>query len=100
MDAGRPRGDLWENCVWADSVAVRGRDLYLFQAIHQESDVVPENVDAIRAITGAATAAESVALTDETLGVGFRSWAADADGAEPRHAPGAEVAGDRATADD
>jgi glyceraldehyde-3-phosphate dehydrogenase (NAD(P)) len=70
-DAGRPRGDVWENCVWADSIAVRGRDLYCFQAIHQESDVVPENVDAIRAITGSATAAESVATTDEVLGMGL-----------------------------
>jgi glyceraldehyde-3-phosphate dehydrogenase (NAD(P)) len=97
-DAGRPRGDLWENCVWTDSLAVRGRDLYLFQAIHQESDVVPENIDAIRAMTGTATAAESVALTDETLGMGFPSWPAGEGAARPARAP--EVAGDRATADD
>jgi len=70
-DRGRPRGDLWENCIWAESVSLEGDDLYLFQAIHQESDVVPENVDAIRAVTGAADAAESVATTDETLGVGL-----------------------------
>jgi glyceraldehyde-3-phosphate dehydrogenase (NAD(P)) len=75
-DVGRPRGDVWENCVWADSIAVRGRDLYCFQAIHQESDVVPENVDAIRAVAGAATAAESVALTDETLGMGIGRYLA------------------------
>jgi glyceraldehyde-3-phosphate dehydrogenase (NAD(P)) len=73
LDAGRPRGDLWENCIWADSVAVRGRDLYLFQAVHQESDVVPENVDAVRALTGSASKAESVATTDERLGIGMRS---------------------------
>ncbi|MFB6079549.1 MAG: type II glyceraldehyde-3-phosphate dehydrogenase [Haloferacaceae archaeon] len=73
LDAGRPRGDLWENCVWAESVAVEGSDLYLFQAIHQESDVVPENVDAVRAIAGAADAAESMATTDESLGVGIES---------------------------
>jgi glyceraldehyde-3-phosphate dehydrogenase (NAD(P)) len=70
LDAGRPRGDLWENGVWADSVSVVGRDLYLFQAIHQESDVVPENVDAIRAVLGEADAASSMATTDEALGVG------------------------------
>jgi glyceraldehyde-3-phosphate dehydrogenase (NAD(P)) len=72
-DVGRPRGDLWENCVWADSVSMEGPDLYLFQAIHQESDVVPENVDAVRAITGAADAEESVATTNEALGVGLSS---------------------------
>ncbi|MEF8800186.1 MAG: glyceraldehyde-3-phosphate dehydrogenase, partial [Halolamina sp.] len=43
----------------------------LFQAIHQESDVVPENVDAIRAVTETAGKAESIATTDETLGMGL-----------------------------
>ncbi|WP_435117201.1 type II glyceraldehyde-3-phosphate dehydrogenase [Halolamina sp. C58] len=71
LDAGRSRGDIWENCIWGESIAVRGNDLYLFQAIHQESDVVPENVDAIRAITDAASKAESIATTNETLGMGL-----------------------------
>ena len=68
-DAGRPRGDVWENCVWGESITVEGDDLYLFQAIHQESDVVPENVDAVRAITGSAGRRESVRTTDEALGL-------------------------------
>jgi glyceraldehyde-3-phosphate dehydrogenase (NAD(P)) len=71
LDVGRPRGDVWEAAVWADSVAVSGRDVYLFQAVHQESDVVPENVDAIRAVTDTGTPAESRATTDETLGLGL-----------------------------
>jgi glyceraldehyde-3-phosphate dehydrogenase (NAD(P)) len=71
LDAGRPRGDVWENAIWGESITVEGNDLYLFQAIHQESDVVPENVDAIRAVTGAADRAESTATTDESMGVGF-----------------------------
>jgi glyceraldehyde-3-phosphate dehydrogenase (NAD(P)) len=71
MDAGRPRGDIWENCIWAESVSMEGDDLYLFQAIHQESDVVPENVDAVRAVTGAADYEESTATTDEALGIGL-----------------------------
>jgi glyceraldehyde-3-phosphate dehydrogenase (NAD(P)) len=70
-DVGRPRGDLWENCIWSESITVEGRDLYLFQAIHQESDVVPENVDAIRALRGDADAAESMATTEESMGVGI-----------------------------
>jgi glyceraldehyde-3-phosphate dehydrogenase (NAD(P)) len=73
MDADRPRGDLWENCIWEESITVEDDDLYLFQAIHQESDVVPENVDAIRAITGDENAQESMETTDETLGVGLDS---------------------------
>jgi len=70
-----PAGDIWENCVWEESVSTVGRDLYLFQGIHQESDVVPENVDAIRAVTGSADAAESIETTNETLGIGL--WVAD-----------------------
>lgn len=73
LDAGRPRGDLWENCVWEESVAVEGDDLYLFQAIHQESDVIPENVDAIRALTDSAGQAESIERTNEAMGVGIRN---------------------------
>jgi glyceraldehyde-3-phosphate dehydrogenase (NAD(P)) len=71
MDRGRPRADIWENCVWSESISVEGDDLYLFQAIHQESDVVPENVDAIRAVLGTADAEESIQRTNETMGVGF-----------------------------
>jgi len=69
MDMGRPRGDLWENCLWGESVTMEGRDFYCFQAIHQESDVVPENVDAVRAVTGAMDAEESIATTNDALGI-------------------------------
>jgi glyceraldehyde-3-phosphate dehydrogenase (NAD(P)) len=69
QDAGRPRADIWENCIWGESVTVEGADLYLFQAIHQESDVVPENIDAIRAVLGTDSQAESIRTTDETLGI-------------------------------
>jgi len=72
-DAGRPRSDLWENCVWAESISVTGRDLYLFQNVHQEADVVPENVDAIRAMMTDVGRAESTARTNETLGIGLDS---------------------------
>jgi glyceraldehyde-3-phosphate dehydrogenase (NAD(P)) len=76
-DSGRPRGDLWENCLWKESIALEDNDLYLFQSIHQEANVVPENIDAIRALVGWKTAAESIALTNDrlgmTTGVGTRS---------------------------
>jgi len=49
-DMGRPRHDLWENCVWEESVNVVDGELFFFQGIHQESIVVPENVDCIRAL--------------------------------------------------
>ena len=70
-DIGRPRGDLWENCLWDRSLSLEGSDLYLFQAIHQQSDVVPENIDAIRATLGTTDRAASMEATDESLGVGL-----------------------------
>jgi glyceraldehyde-3-phosphate dehydrogenase (NAD(P)) len=70
-ELGRRRGELWENCVWTDSITTDGTDLYLVQAIDQRCDVVPENVDAVRAITDSTDAATSMARTDEHLGMGF-----------------------------
>jgi glyceraldehyde-3-phosphate dehydrogenase (NAD(P)) len=51
-DIGRKWGDLHEIFVWKDGVKLTGNTLYYFQAIHQESDVIPENIDAIRALMG------------------------------------------------
>ncbi len=69
-DRGRPRGDVWESCVWEGSVTVTGDRLHFVQAVHQESNVIPENIDAIRAITGTADAETSMRRTDRSLGVG------------------------------
>ena len=71
LDLGRPRGDLWENCVWEESVSVKNKEVYLFQAIHQEADVVPENIDAIRAIVNECGREESMSLTDKTMRMGM-----------------------------
>jgi glyceraldehyde-3-phosphate dehydrogenase (NAD(P)) len=71
QDTGRPRGDVWENCIWADAVNVSDGRLTFFQAIHQQADVIPENVDAIRALAGTADARESRARTDDAIGVGM-----------------------------
>jgi glyceraldehyde-3-phosphate dehydrogenase (NAD(P)) len=67
----RRRGELRENCVWADSITTDGTDPYLIQAIDQRSDVVPENVDAVRAVADSTDAAASMARTDRHLGVGL-----------------------------
>ncbi|MEM2024927.1 MAG: type II glyceraldehyde-3-phosphate dehydrogenase [Desulfurococcaceae archaeon] len=71
-DLGRPRGDLYEIPVWADSVSVSrdGAEVYLIWATPNESNVIPENVDAIRALTEIeASAKASIAKTDSYLGV-------------------------------
>ncbi len=67
----RRRGEVWENCVWSESVTADDTRLSLIQAIDQRCDVVPETVDAVRAIAGTADAATSMARTDDHLGVGL-----------------------------
>ncbi|TFG55954.1 MAG: type II glyceraldehyde-3-phosphate dehydrogenase [Methanomassiliicoccus sp.] len=49
-DLGRPRGDMMDIAVWKDGVKMVDSTLYYYQAVHQESDVVPENIDCIRAM--------------------------------------------------
>ncbi len=69
-DIGRKRYDIPELVIWENSVAVNGDEVMWMQAVHQESIVVPENIDAIRAVTRlAATAEETIAITDKTLGL-------------------------------
>lgn len=69
-DLRRPRGDMWEVAVWEDSLASDGRELYLTYQVHNESIVVPETVDCIRALSGIEPdAAASIAKTDASLGV-------------------------------
>tara|TARA_Y100001978_G_scaffold149595_1_gene134673 strand:- start:530 stop:1705 length:1176 start_codon:yes stop_codon:yes gene_type:complete len=67
-DIGRKWGDLHEIFVWEDGVKLDGNTLYYFQAIHQESDVIPENIDAIRALMGTESDWRvSVAKTDKAI---------------------------------
>jgi len=70
-DLLRPRSDLWENCIFEESVAViNGTELFMFQAIHQEADVVAETVDAIRAMAGdVKDGATSIAMTNKAIGL-------------------------------
>lgn len=70
-DLGRPRNDIPELVIWEDSINVEGKDLWLLQAVHQESIVIPENIDAIRASLNIIGEAEkSIELTDKILGLG------------------------------
>jgi glyceraldehyde-3-phosphate dehydrogenase (NAD(P)) len=69
-DIGRPRYDVPELVVWLDSITVNGDEVSWIQAVHQESIVIPENVDAIRALTELArTAEDTIRVTDERLGL-------------------------------
>ncbi|MCI4362904.1 MAG: type II glyceraldehyde-3-phosphate dehydrogenase, partial [Thermoplasmata archaeon] len=67
-DRGGRRPDMMENVLWEEGISLQGNELRFFQAIHQESIVVPENVDAVRAMFELAPdAATSMARTDEHL---------------------------------
>ena len=68
-DLGRSRGDMPEVCVWSDTIGVWGTKLLYMQAVHQESDVVPENIDAIRAVMGMHTQGESINLTNKSMNI-------------------------------
>jgi len=66
-DLGFKRGDLMEICIWDESISVKNDEVFFFQAVHQESDIIPENIDAIRAAMGFKDAEKSISITDKTL---------------------------------
>ncbi|HII81395.1 MAG TPA: type II glyceraldehyde-3-phosphate dehydrogenase [Methanosarcina sp.] len=71
-DLGRPRNDMWENCVWPESITVTENmnEIYFFMAIHQESITIPENVDAIRAMMELESdGTKSIEKTNKALGM-------------------------------
>src|SRR5439155_12679 len=70
-DLSRNRADLYEIAVWRDGVhVVDGKRLFYFQAVHQESDVVPENIDAIRSMLEIQRdGRKSMEKTDDSLGI-------------------------------
>jgi glyceraldehyde-3-phosphate dehydrogenase (NAD(P)) len=73
MEYARDRGigfnDMMENVLWEDGLRLDGADAYFFQAIHQESIVVPENIDAIRAAFELSDGPTSIRTTDRSLGL-------------------------------
>jgi glyceraldehyde-3-phosphate dehydrogenase (NAD(P)) len=68
---GHPRGDMYETGLWEEAVGFSGDDLMFAINIPQESIVIPETIDAIRAAIPMQTdQAEAVALTNRYLGIG------------------------------
>jgi glyceraldehyde-3-phosphate dehydrogenase (NAD(P)) len=71
-EKGRPRNDVYEAAVWRDSVATLQDEVFMFLGVHQEAIVIPENIDAIRALLTDVPAAESIAITDRSMGITHR----------------------------
>ena len=69
-DLGRPRGDMWEVGLWEDSLTVQGSEVFYNYQVNNQAIVVPETIDAIRALTGIEeNGLASIARTDQALGL-------------------------------
>jgi glyceraldehyde-3-phosphate dehydrogenase (NAD(P)) len=69
-DLGRPRGDMWEVALWEDVLTVNGTELYYTYQVYNEAIVVPESIDAVRALVGSVQdGKESIRITDQALGM-------------------------------
>lgn len=69
-DLGRPRGDMWEVAVREDSLAVADGEIYLTYQVHNEAIVIPETIDAIRALTAIEPDGwRSIEKTNAALGI-------------------------------
>jgi glyceraldehyde-3-phosphate dehydrogenase (NAD(P)) len=69
-DLGRRRGDLYEVGLWEDLVTLDGEDLFFNYMVDNQAIVIPETVDAVRALAGSQPdAASSIAATNASLGI-------------------------------
>jgi glyceraldehyde-3-phosphate dehydrogenase (NAD(P)) len=69
-DRGRPHDNLYEVALWADMLRVQGDELFYAYMVDNQAIVIPETIDAIRALTSTVRDAnESIAMTNATLGI-------------------------------
>lgn len=69
-DLGRPHDNLYEVALWADMLKVQGRELFYAYMVDNQAIVIPETIDAIRALAGIEQdAAASIARTNAALGI-------------------------------
>ena len=72
-DIGRRRADLYEVGLWEDLVTVKGDDLFFTYMVDNQAIVIPETIDAIRALGGSEPdATASIAATNLSLGIPLR----------------------------
>lgn len=70
-DLGNPRGDMYEIAAWEDSIVMSGKDVMFAINIPQESVVIPENMDAVRAcMRMQEDRIEATKATNKYLGIG------------------------------
>lgn len=70
-DIGRSRDDLYEVALWEDLVTVQGDEAFYAYMVDNQAIVIPETIDAIRALSGREKSANvSIAMTNAALGIG------------------------------
>jgi len=61
---------MWEVGLWEDSLTVMDKEAFYNYQVYNQAIVVPETIDAIRAITGIEKdSAASIAKTDRAMGL-------------------------------
>lgn len=77
LDIGRPHGDLYEVALWEDMLTVSGDELFYAYMVDNQAIVIPETIDAVRALTGVEASAEaSIERTNKALGIGQLAFGA------------------------
>lgn len=70
LDMGRPWGDMYEVALWEDMLKVQGDELFYAYVVDNQAIVIPETIDAIRALTGIIEDEHvSILKTNRTLGI-------------------------------
>lgn len=70
LDLGRPHGDMYEVAIWEDMLKVEGDELYYAYLVDNQAIVIPETIDAIRALTGIESDPQkSIKKTNRSLGI-------------------------------
>lgn len=70
LDLGRPHGDMYEVAIWEDMLKVEGNELYYAYIVDNQAIVIPETIDAIRALTESQLDADiSISTTNSSLGI-------------------------------
>jgi len=73
LDLGRSRGDIYEVVLWEDLVTVLGDEVYYAYMVDNQGIVIPETIDAVRALSGTEPdGGRSILKTNEALGVRVR----------------------------
>lgn len=69
-DLGRPHDNLYEVALWADMLKVQGDELFYAYMVDNQAIVIPETIDAVRALSGREPDAHaSIARTNKTMGI-------------------------------